>query len=104
MIITNKRYFFEGGRDGGKKVRPTMVLLMAAAANHHASTLNLTSSATVTSSPVVVSGMNALPSQRRLAEITEMIHTASLFHDDVIDDADTRRGAPAANRGLMTHI
>jgi len=25
------------------------------------------------------------PSQRRLAEITEMIHTASLFHDDVID-------------------
>ena len=28
---------------------------------------------------------SASPSQRRLAEITEMIHTASLFHDDVID-------------------
>ncbi len=27
----------------------------------------------------------ATPSQKRLAEITEMIHTASLFHDDVID-------------------
>eukprot|EP00953_Heterococcus_sp_UTEX-ZZ885_P013324 7618-Heterococcus_DN1.PRE.1 len=26
-----------------------------------------------------------------------MIHTASLFHDDVIDKADTRRGAPSAN-------
>lgn len=30
--------------------------------------------------------------QRRLAEITEMIHTASLVHDDVVDDCDTRRG------------
>ena len=27
-----------------------------------------------------------------------MIHTASLFHDDVIDVADARRGAPSANR------
>ncbi|KAI9207028.1 isoprenoid synthase domain-containing protein [Polychytrium aggregatum] len=38
-----------------------------------------------------------LPSQRRLAEITEMIHTASLLHDDVIDDAMTRRSQPSAN-------
>ena len=29
---------------------------------------------------------------RRLAEITEMIHTASLVHDDVLDDCDIRRG------------
>ena len=29
---------------------------------------------------------------RRLAEITEMIHTASLVHDDVLDDCSLRRG------------
>ncbi|CAN0294282.1 unnamed protein product, partial [Laminaria digitata] len=39
---------------------------------------------------------NAL--QLRLAEITEMIHAASLFHDDVIDEADTRRGVPSVNK------
>ena len=38
-----------------------------------------------------------LPSQRRLAEITELIHTASLLHDDVIDTSQTRRSAPSAN-------
>jgi geranylgeranyl pyrophosphate synthase len=29
---------------------------------------------------------------RRLAEITEMIHTASLVHDDVLDECNVRRG------------
>ncbi|CAE6416745.1 unnamed protein product [Rhizoctonia solani] len=37
-----------------------------------------------------------LPTQRRLAQITEMIHVASLLHDDVIDKADTRRSRPSA--------
>lgn len=38
-----------------------------------------------------------LPSQRRLAEITELIHTASLLHDDVLDTSQTRRSNPSAN-------
>ena len=38
-----------------------------------------------------------LPTQKRLAEITEMIHTASLLHDDVIDVSDVRRAQPSAN-------
>lgn len=35
--------------------------------------------------------------QRRLAEISEMIHTASLFHDDVIDGSETRRGVSSVH-------
>ena len=38
-----------------------------------------------------------LPSQRRLAEITELIHTSSLLHDDVLDYSTSRRGSPSAN-------
>lgn len=58
-----------------------------------ASTLlaNLNPSSTTDTDPTI------LPSQRRLAEIVELIHTASLLHDDVIDTSTTRRSAPSAN-------
>ncbi len=56
---------------GGKRVRPAIVLLVAR---------------------VTTPDGDITPRHRRLAEITEMIHTASLVHDDVVDNADTRRG------------
>ncbi|KAI7832068.1 isoprenoid synthase domain-containing protein [Kickxella alabastrina] len=49
-------------------------------------------------SPHVTAGLTILPTHRRLAEITEMIHTSSLLHDDVIDHAETRRGLPAIQK------
>lgn len=45
---------------------------------------------------VVAHDTDPLPTQARLAQIVEMIHVASLLHDDVIDGADLRRGARSA--------
>lgn len=56
---------------GGKRIRPGIVLLLSRA---------------------IAADGDLSPRHRRLAEITEMIHTASLVHDDVVDGADTRRG------------
>lgn len=101
-------YFFASSADGGKKVRPMMVMLLSRAlAETVMDTAGPKPSAPPSSSssslPTVFTQPHSyqrhdLPdAQRRLAEISEMIHTASLFHDDVIDGADTRRGVPAVH-------
>ena len=42
--------------------------------------------------------------QRRLAEITEMIHTASLVHDDVLDECSVRRGAASTVTSIQCKL
>lgn len=46
--------------------------------------------------PTLSSPLSLLPTQMRLAQIVEMIHVASLLHDDVIDKSPLRRGVPSA--------
>ncbi|KAI1794024.1 terpenoid synthase [Ganoderma leucocontextum] len=46
--------------------------------------------------PTVAAPLALLPTQVRLAQIVEMIHVASLLHDDVIDKSPLRRGAASA--------
>jgi len=58
---------------GGKRLRPSLLLLAAKALGYHG--------AATTS----------------LGAVIEMVHTATLVHDDIIDDARTRRGRPSAN-------
>ncbi|XP_041040585.1 decaprenyl-diphosphate synthase subunit 1 isoform X2 [Carcharodon carcharias] len=71
-------YYFDGK---GKAFRPMIVVLMAKACNlHHSKNRNL------------------LKSQHSIGMIVEMIHTASLVHDDVIDGSDTRRGKITVNK------
>lgn len=57
---------------GGKRVRPVAVLLSAAAANGLAG--------------------DRAPRARAVALAAELIHSATLLHDDVIDDSRERRG------------
>ena len=61
---------------GGKRVRPAIVLLISRA---------------------TMLEQDITPRHRRLAEITEMIHTASLVHDDVVDESEMRRGVPTVH-------
>ena len=58
---------------GGKRIRPLLVLLAANAANYQ--------------------GKDHIS----LAAIIEFIHTATLLHDDVVDNSDLRRGKDTAN-------
>ena len=59
---------------GGKRIRPLTVLLSAAC-------------------------FGAIPqAARELAVVAELVHSATLLHDDVIDDSPERRGLPAARK------
>nr|QUE28717.1 preA [Porphyrostromium japonicum] len=68
---------------GGKRLRPVIVLL---------------------ASKATVKNEDISDSNRRLAEITEIIHTASLVHDDVLDDCSTRRGMKTVHSAFNIKI
>ncbi|KAG2181829.1 hypothetical protein INT44_008645, partial [Umbelopsis vinacea] len=119
LLNTIAKHYFSAD---GKHIRPLLVLLMAQATSiapkRHAVAVeehyeiidtpissglkNITSSNTFQEDMhytpyVTIEGCSILPTQRRLAEISEMIHTASLLHDDVIDESESRRNLPSAN-------
>jgi octaprenyl-diphosphate synthase len=71
QVITEIGEYLRAG--GGKRLRPALLLLSAKLFNREDRT------------PV------------RLGAVVEIIHTATLVHDDIIDEAQTRRGRAAAN-------
>jgi octaprenyl-diphosphate synthase len=71
VVSSIVRYMHEGG---GKRVRPALLLLASK----------------------LVSG-EASESAVRMAAVMEMLHTATLVHDDIIDEAGVRRGRESAN-------
>lgn len=68
---------------GGKRLRPAIVLLISRA---------------------TMPNQEITPKHRRLAELTEMIHTASLVHDDVIDESELRRGVPTVHTSFGNRV
>nr|WBU15640.1 geranyl diphosphate synthase [Elsholtzia bodinieri] len=88
-LASAAEYFFKLGVEG-KRFRPTVLLLMATALD--VPILRQSSEAAVDTMSTELRSR-----QQCIAEITEMIHVASLLHDDVLDDADTRRGIGSLN-------
>ncbi|XP_044472809.1 solanesyl diphosphate synthase 1, chloroplastic [Mangifera indica] len=71
---------------GGKRMRPALVFLVSRATAEMVGLKELTAE------------------HRRLAEIIEMIHTASLIHDDVLDESDMRRGKETVHQLYGTRV
>ncbi|KAK4852242.1 hypothetical protein QYF36_022318 [Acer negundo] len=71
---------------GGKRMRPALVFLVSRATAELVGLKELTKE------------------HRRLAEIIEMIHTASLIHDDVLDESDMRRGKETVHQLYGTRV
>jgi geranyl diphosphate synthase len=94
-LSTAANYFFKHGREG-KRLRPTVLLLMASALASSSPSPDLCT--VVDTSPASVHPNHVRRRQQRIAEITELIHVASLLHDDVLDEASTRRGLTALNQ------
>ncbi len=76
--VTHINQYLQTG--GGKRLRPVLVLLSG----------KLFGPTT--------------PALIRMAAVVEMVHTATLVHDDVIDMAKTRRGRPSINMVWGNHI
>ncbi|KAF2287644.1 hypothetical protein GH714_002082 [Hevea brasiliensis] len=71
---------------GGKRMRPALVFLVSRATAE-------------------IVGLKELTMKhRRLAEIIEMIHTASLIHDDVLDESNMRRGKETIHKLYGTRV
>ena len=90
VLTASAQHFFGAGNTrAGKRVRPVLVCLMG--------------QATALAAKLDEGQQQHAEAQyRRLAAITEMIHTASLVHDDVLDAADTRRGGSAVHKLYST--
>lgn len=89
-------YYFQ---QGGKMLRPTVSLLMGSACN---TSSNRSISEELLAMPLsersdIASHLSVCQNQYKIGMIAEMIHTASLVHDDVIDEANTRRGSASVN-------
>lgn len=77
----------------GKGVRPILTLLAASISNPNTSTANATGEE-----------RNCTKRTYLAAMLVEMIHTASLIHDDVLDSADERRGRASINAKWQSNM
>ena len=82
------RYYFDGL---GKSVRPCIAMCVGHMCNHH------TGHGDNGDHGDNEDHGEVSRRQRSVAMVAEMIHTASLVHDDILDHAETRRGKQSVN-------